>query len=84
MNRVTCAKAALVAYSIFGLVERGARAQNTPRFVPEEATIASLHAALESGQATCVQVTRAYLERIDAYDHKGPSRGSRSTAFPSS
>ena len=82
MNRVTCTKAALVACSIFGLVERGARAQSTPRFVPEEATIASLHAALESGQATCVQVTRAYLERIDAYDHKGPSLNAILTINP--
>ena len=82
MNRMTRVTAALVVCSLFGVIETGARAQNASRFVPEEATIASLHAALESGQATCVQVTRAYLERIDAYDHKGPSLNAILTINP--
>jgi Asp-tRNA(Asn)/Glu-tRNA(Gln) amidotransferase A subunit family amidase len=42
-------------------------------FVPEEATIAGLHAALSAGRVSCVQVVRAHLRRIDAYDDRGPS-----------
>src|SRR5262245_3159442 len=82
MNSMSWARAALVACSLSGVLETGARAQSASRFVPEEATIASLHAALESGQVTCAQVTRAYLERIEAYDHKGPSLNAVLTINP--
>lgn len=37
-----------------------------------EATIAQLRAALEAGRTTSVELTRAYLARIAAYDHGGP------------
>src|SRR6185436_18800144 len=73
----------IVAWVLAGLCGVVAvQAQNPPRFVPEEATIAALHAALESGQATCAQVTSAYLERIGAYDHKGPSLNAIITINP--
>ena len=49
----------------------GAAAQTVP-FQPEEATIATIHAAMGSGRLTCTQLVRAYLDRIDAYDQKGP------------
>jgi amidase len=39
----------------------------------QEATIASIHAALAAGQLTCVQLTRLYLDRIAAYDMQGPA-----------
>jgi amidase len=42
-------------------------------FVPEEATISDIHAALAAGRITCVQVVQAYLRRIDVYDHRGPA-----------
>jgi Asp-tRNA(Asn)/Glu-tRNA(Gln) amidotransferase A subunit family amidase len=42
-------------------------------FRPEEATVASVHAALAAGQLTCVQVVGSYLERIAAFDDKGPA-----------
>ena len=45
-------------------------------FVPEEATIEGTHAALSSGRFTCVQVVRAYLNRIENYDHRGPALNS--------
>ena len=45
----------------------------TPPFHLEEATIASIHAAFAQGSLTCVQLTRAYLNRIDAYNLKGPA-----------
>src|SRR5437879_2636846 len=42
-------------------------------FVPEEATISGIHAAVAAGQITCIQVVQAYLNRIQAYDHQGPA-----------
>jgi Asp-tRNA(Asn)/Glu-tRNA(Gln) amidotransferase A subunit family amidase len=39
----------------------------------QEATIASVHDALASRQLTCAQLTRLYLDRIDAYNLKGPA-----------
>jgi Asp-tRNA(Asn)/Glu-tRNA(Gln) amidotransferase A subunit family amidase len=33
-----------------------------------EATIADVHAALQNGSASCVEITAGYLQRIDAYD----------------
>ena len=50
-----------------------ARAQTAARFAPEEATVASLHAAIMAGHTRCVQVTRAFLDRIAAYDKQGPA-----------
>ena len=42
-------------------------------FSPEEATVASVHAALTTGRLTCVQLVESYLERIAAFDDKGPA-----------
>ena len=39
----------------------------------QEATVSSVHAALESGALTCTQLTRLYLDRIEAYNLKGPA-----------
>ena len=44
-------------------------------FPIEETTIATLHAAYVSGQATAVSVCQAHLDRIAAYDRKGPALG---------
>ncbi len=44
-----------------------------PPFVLEEATVASIHAAFASGKLTCVKLVQMYLDRIAAYDKKGPS-----------
>lgn len=43
------------------------------RFSIVEATVASVHAALASGETTCMAVVRACLDRIEAYDRKGPA-----------
>jgi Asp-tRNA(Asn)/Glu-tRNA(Gln) amidotransferase A subunit family amidase len=51
-------------------------------FRPEEATIAGIHAALAAGQVTCVDVVRAYLRRIDAYDKRGPNLNALITINP--
>lgn len=62
----------LVAAAILsGLAIQPALAQQA--FDPMEATIASIHQALTSGSATCVQITQSFLDRIDAYDQAGPT-----------
>jgi Asp-tRNA(Asn)/Glu-tRNA(Gln) amidotransferase A subunit family amidase len=42
-------------------------AQNRP-FALEEATIDELHAAIQSGQMTCVEIVQHYLDRVRAYN----------------
>src|SRR5262249_12480893 len=49
-----------------------ANAQQGP-FHFQEATIAGIHAALASGQLTCTQLTKLYLDRIEAYNMQGPA-----------
>jgi amidase len=44
-------------------------------FPIEETTIAALHAAYMSGRSTAVSVCQAHLDRIAAYDRKGPALG---------
>ena len=49
---------------------------DTPsRFAVEEATIDAIHAAYRAGKATALGVTQASLDRIAAYDRKGPILG---------
>jgi Asp-tRNA(Asn)/Glu-tRNA(Gln) amidotransferase A subunit family amidase len=61
----------LVAALTAGLL--GPAGAQTQPFHLEEATIASIHAAFARGDLTCVQLTRAYLNRIAAYNLKGPA-----------
>src|ERR1700712_2096391 len=44
-------------------------------FAVEEATIAAIHAAYRDGRATARSVTQAHLDRVVAYDRKGPALG---------
>jgi len=37
-----------------------------------EATVSSVHAAFQSGKLTARQLTQMYLDRIEAYDRRGP------------
>jgi amidase len=39
----------------------------------QEATIADIHAAIRSKNLTCRQLVQTYLDRIEAYDKKGPA-----------
>ena len=39
----------------------------------DEASVRSVHAAIDSGKVTCTQVVQHYLDRIDAYDDRGPA-----------
>jgi amidase len=49
----------------------------------EEATIADIHAAYTSGTATARGVAQAHLDRIAAYDRKGPALGAVVLTNPS-
>lgn len=42
-------------------------------FQLEEATIAGVHQAFKEGSLTCVSLVQGYLDRINAYDQKGPA-----------
>ncbi len=42
-------------------------------FNVEEATIAQIHTAMRNRSLTCVGLVQQYLQRIDAYDKKGPA-----------
>ncbi len=44
-----------------------------PAFKIEETTIAAVHAAFKAKTLTCHAFVARYLERIDAYDKKGPA-----------
>jgi amidase len=39
----------------------------------QEATVASVHAAMDAGRLTCRQLIQHYLDRIAAYDQRGPT-----------
>src|SRR5690348_13363821 len=45
------------------------------RFAIEDATIEAIHAAYRDGRATVEGVIEAHLDRIAAYDRKGPALG---------
>jgi amidase len=61
-----------------------ARAQQQAPFHLQEATIAGIHSAFAAGRLTCAQLTRAYLDRIDAYNLKGPALHAIITVNPRS
>ena len=63
-------KALLAALAVVA-VSGCAMTERSP-FRFQEATIASIHEGLASGQITCTQLTRLYLDRIEAYNLKGP------------
>ena len=48
----------------------------------DEASVSSIHAALDARKATCAQVVRHYLDRIDAYDDRGPGVNAIITVNP--
>ena len=48
-------------------------AQPSARFKIMEATIDDIHSAYKSGHLTCRQLVQMYLDRIEAFDQKGPA-----------
>src|SRR5215470_10732207 len=61
---------------------RSAMIATAAPFPIEETTIAALHAAYMSGRTTAVSVCQAHLDRIAAYDRKGPALGAVITNNP--
>ena len=62
-----------------------ASAQQAPApFHLQEATIAGIHAAFAAGRLTCAQLTRLYLDRIEAYNLRGPALRAIITVNPKS
>lgn len=60
-----------------------ADSQSQPRpFRLMEATIEEIHAAYKSGQLTSRKLVQLYLDRIEAYDQKGPTINSIITLNP--
>jgi amidase len=66
------AVAVLLVLATPGLAQTPIAATRTA-FDPTERSIPELQAALASGRTTSVALTDAYLARIAAYDHAGPS-----------
>lgn len=64
--------APLALVMLFLLSPALGRSQTKP-FRVEEATIAEIHAAYLAGQLSSRQLVQLYLDRIAAYDKKGPS-----------
>ncbi|MGH9324725.1 MAG: amidase [Vicinamibacteria bacterium] len=54
------------------LVARPERA-SAQLFRVDELTIAGIHSGLEAGRFSCRELTEKYLDRIEAYDEKGPA-----------
>ena len=63
---------ALLSVLIVLFFSNTALAAEKGRFQLEEATIASIHAAMRAGDLTCRDLVKMYLDRIEAYDRKGP------------
>jgi amidase len=51
-------------------------------FTLEETTIDEIHAAFGGKALTCVELVQGYLDRIAAYDQKGPALNSYITVNP--
>ena len=56
----------------FGGLQASAQTPSNP-FRLAEATVASVHAAFANGQLTCTRLVRLYLDRIEAYNARGPA-----------
>ena len=48
----------------------------------DEASVQSIHAAIDASKVTCVQVVHHYLDRIEAYDDRGPALNAIITVNP--
>ncbi|MCC7194300.1 MAG: amidase [Gemmatimonadaceae bacterium] len=57
-------------------------AQAGAHFEVAETTIAQVHAAFQARQLTCRELVQAYLDRIAAYDRRGPAINSLVTLNP--
>ncbi len=63
----------IVGLCFAGLAAMAAVRADAESFQIEEATVSSIQQALREKSLTCHTLVQAYLDRIAAYDHKGPS-----------
>jgi amidase len=77
-RRVGITGAIIIGVAIFASVSM---AQTKP-FTVDEATISSIQAAFKSGELTCRKLVQMYLDRIEAYDKKGPALNAVLTINP--
>src|SRR5262245_17389618 len=61
----------LLVLGALSLVPSAIAAQGS--FSVDETSISAVHAAMRARTLTCHALVKAYLDRIDAYDKKGPS-----------
>lgn len=66
------------------LLGSGAGAEPADRFPAEEASIADVHDAMLAGQITARSLVEQYLQRIEAYDKRGPAINAIITLNPRS
>lgn len=55
---------------------------NNSGFCLEDATISSVHKAMNNSELTCTQLIQMYIKRIEKYDKKGPNINSIITINP--
>ena len=55
------------------IVASGCAMTDRTPFHLQEATVESVHGALARGELTCTQLTQLYIERIEAYNLRGPT-----------
>jgi amidase len=79
MTSRTVRSLAIVAALLAAVLPAALRAQ---QFDVIEATIPSVHAAMDARRLTCRELVQAYLDRIAAYDKQGPALNSIQTVNP--
>ncbi len=66
-------KAARLALAAIVTLGAGCTVTDRAPFHLQESTVASVHAALARGEITCTKLTQLYIERIEAYNLRGPT-----------
>src|SRR4051812_13192766 len=66
----------------FGTLPAHAQGRNSRPFQIVETSIDGIHAAIKAGKLTVRQLVQGYLDRIEAYDKKGPNINSVITINP--
>jgi len=64
---------AMMGAVLTGCASAPAAPRDSGAFEVVEASIADIHAAMREGRLTSVELVRAYMARIEAYDRKGPA-----------
>jgi amidase len=86
-SRFHCALATVAIFALNFLIPAHGLAQDTPAqtlttFDLQTATVADINAAIDAGALSSEKLVRLYLNRIEAYDKKGPKINSVITLNP--